>query len=48
MEGTKKKREVHQFDLMPSRLHIVSTVVNTIRQMFFGRLSIQAISGESV
>ena len=46
--GAKKKREVHQFDLMASRLRIVSTVVETIRQMHFGGLSIQTISGESV
>jgi hypothetical protein len=46
--GAKKKREVHQFDLMASRLHIVSTVVETICQMYFGGLSTQTVSGESV
>jgi hypothetical protein len=44
----KKKREVHQFDLMASRLHIVSTVVHTIHQMYFGGLSIRIGSGETV
>jgi len=44
----KKKREVHQFDLMASRLHIVPTVVKTICQMYFGGLSILTVSGESV
>jgi hypothetical protein len=44
----KKKREVHQFDLMASRLHIVSTVASTICQTYFGGLSIQTDSGETV
>ena len=44
----KKKREVHQFYLMASRLHIVSTVVHTICQTYFGGLSIRIGSGETV
>ena len=42
---TKKKREVNQFDLITSRLYIVSTVVHTICQMYFGGLSIRQVPG---